>query len=102
MRKSPEDRIWLMSLVLDGLQALPNSNEEYVARAQGELEQLVRFFRSLHNHELERGNESMKDLDENDDGIGMRDKKFFDELHSALSTSISVFGKNSAAVKVSI
>jgi len=38
MRTSPEDRIWLMGFVLDGLQALPKSNEEYVARTQGELE----------------------------------------------------------------
>ena len=88
-----------MGPVLDGLQALPKSNEEYVARTRGELERLVRFFRSLHKHELKRGNEFMKDLDENHDEIGMRDKTSFDELHSALSTTISVFGKNSAAVK---
>lgn len=59
----------------------------------------MRFFRSLHRRELKRGNRSMKDIDENDDEIGMRNKKFFDELHSAFSTTVSVLGKNSAAKK---
>jgi len=49
-----------MNLLLDGLQALPKSNEEYVARTRGELEQLVRFFRGLHIIELTDGTEPWK------------------------------------------
>lgn len=37
IRMSPDDRICLMGLILDGLQALPKSNEKYVARTRGEL-----------------------------------------------------------------
>jgi hypothetical protein len=99
MRTSPEDRIWLIGLVLDGLQALPKSNESYVARTRGELEQLVRFFRKLHRNELKFDNRSMKGIVINDDDIAMRISKFLSEPHSALSTAVLVFGKGSGAAK---
>ncbi|GAB7328558.1 hypothetical protein MBLNU13_g00512t1 [Cladosporium sp. NU13] len=60
MCMSPEDHICLMGLVPDGIQALPKSNEEYVARTRGELEQLVHFIRGLHRNALKQGTELME------------------------------------------
>lgn len=99
MHTSPEDRMWLDGLVLDGLQALPKSNEDYVARTRGELEQLVRFFRNLHMNELKFYNRSMKSIVTNDDEIAMRNGKFLGELNCALNTVIAVFGERSGAMK---
>lgn len=86
MRTGAEDRIWLIGLVLDGLQALPKS-------------QLVRFFRNLHRNELKFNNISMKGIVINNDEVAMRNSKFLSELHSALSTAVLVFGKGSGAAK---
>ena len=59
---SPENRIWLMLMLINYLAALPLSHEEYVARTRGELEQIVRYLRGLHVHELGRDNISMNTI----------------------------------------
>lgn len=99
MHTSPDDRIWLLGLALDGLQALPMSKEEYVARTRGELEHLVRFFCNLDRSELKLNNRSMECIVINDDRIAMRNSKFLGELHSAFSVSVVVLRNSSTALK---
>jgi hypothetical protein len=99
MRKSPDDRTWLLDLILDGLQALPKSKEEYFVQTRGEIEQLVRFFSNLHRNELKSDVRSMKRVVVSDDNVATRNSKFPRELHSALSTAVVVFGKGNGALK---
>jgi hypothetical protein len=59
----------------------------------------MRFFRNLHRNELKFDVRFMKSIVINDNEIAVRNSKFLDELHSALSTAVMVFGKGCGPVK---
>jgi hypothetical protein len=88
-----------MLIILDGLAALPLSNEEYIARTRGELERPVPYLRRLHMHELGRDNTSMKTILHKYDEMYMRNGQYLGDLHADLGTAVVVFGRGSIAVK---